>query len=664
VKRSRHTIDLGRRAVLGLSGGTVLGLLAGTAVANDDPAPLDGGAVAPDAEADLASLEDVRLEQIGRYESGIFAEGGAEIVDYHPPTQRLFVVNADLGGVDVLDVSDPTTPEKVGEIDATGGIDGVSSANSVSTSADLVAVALEAEVAQDPGQVGLYDPETLDLRGTATVGPLPDKVTFTPDGERVLVANEGEPTSDYAFDPRGSVSVVDVSAGADAATVDTAGFTAFDGMEAELRERGIRIFGPGASASQDFEPEYVTVSEDSSTAWVSLQENNALAVIDVESAAVTDLLPLGFKDHSLDGNELDASNEDGGVDVRNWPVFGILQPDAIGAYSPDGDQYVVTANEGDSRDYDSFSEEVEVSELRLDPDAFDFDDVEGVDSVEELQQPENLGAKNTTTTLGDVDGDGFHEEIYVYGGRSFSIFTAEGDLVFDSGSDFEEITAERFGDRFNNDNEESDPDGRSDNKGPEPEGLALGRFGERHYAFIGLERIGGVMVYDITDPESPTFVDYVNNRDFSVDVQADIAEGDLAPGAAGDLGPEGLAFASAEESPTDEPLVFVGHEISGTTAVFRVTADAPDGQPLDVSVACTDDGAELTVTNVGEETVQARDIDDAGLDVIRGRPELEPDGSLTVGGVPDGTAVLRAFDPETGEPVAPEVEVTVDCDAD
>lgn len=566
MKRSQQSTDLGRRPFLGLTGGTVLGLLAGSAVASDDSA----------ATGDLAGIGDVTLEQIGRYESNIFDEGGAEIIDYHPQTQRLFVINANLGGVDVLDITDPTTPEKVGEIDATGGVEGVSSANSVATSADAIAVALEADVAQDPGQIGFYDPETLGLLGTATVGPLPDKVTFTPDETRVLVANEAEPTSNYAYDPRGSVSIVDISDGADDPTVSTAGFTAFDGMEAELRSRGIRIFGPGASASQDFEPEYVTISDDSTTAWVSLQENNAIAEIDIEDAEVTDLLPLGFKDHSLDGNELDASNEDGGVNVRNWPVYGILQPDAIRTYSPDGEQYIVTANEGDSRDYDSFSEEVEVSDLRLDPEAFDFDDIEGVDSVEELQQPENLGAKNATTTLGDVDGDGLYEELYVFGGRSFSIFTADGELVFDSGDDFEEITAERFGDDFNNDNTENTPDSRSDNKGPEPEGLVLGQIGERFYAFIGLERVGGVMTYDITDPESATFVDYVNNRDFSYDIQGNIANGDAPAGAAGDLGPEGLAYASVAESPIDDPLVFVGHEISGTTAIFRVKSEDTD----------------------------------------------------------------------------------------
>ncbi|WP_255516679.1 choice-of-anchor I family protein [Haloferax sp. KTX1] len=580
MERSQQTSDIGRRAVLGLTGGTVLGLLAGTAVAGDSQA-LSGSETAGGVSGD----ENVTLEQIGRYESGLFDEGGAEIIAYHAPTQRLFVINADLGGVDVLDVSDPTAPEKVGALDAASELDGVSSANSVATSADVVAVALEAEVAQDSGLVGLYDPETLERLGTAPVGPLPDKVTFTPDGTRVLVANEGEPTDNYAYDPRGSVSIVNVSDGADTPTVSTADFTAFDGKQKQLRKQGIRIFGPNASASQDFEPEYVTVSDDSKTAWVSLQENNAIAEIDIDTAKIKNLLPLGFKDYSLAGNELDASNEDGGVNVRNWPINGILQPDAIGAYSPDGKTYLVTANEGDSRDYDSFSEEAEISDLRLDPGAFDFDEIEGIDSVEELQQPENLGAKGVTTTLGDVDGDGRYEELYVFGGRSFSIFTTNGERVFDSGSDFEDITAERFDDQFNNDNNEHDPDGRSDNKGPEPEGLTIGQVGDRYYAFIGLERIGGIMVYDITEPECATFVEYVNNRDFSVDIESAIEDGDAPAGAAGDLGPEGLDFATAEESPIDDPLVFVGHEISGTTAIFRVTSDESD----DVVGSCSAD---------------------------------------------------------------------------
>ncbi len=563
MPNERTDVDDARRAFLALTGGAAAGTLAAPAIGSSRVA-----AQANDADNRLG------LEQIGRYESDIFDEGGAEIVDYNTPTQRLFVINAQLGGVDVLDVSDPANPTKVDELDVAGTLEGVSTANSVSVADDIVAVAIEATTAQDPGQVGFYDPQTLALQGSVQVGALPDKVTISPDGQSVLVANEGEPNEAYGRDPVGSVSVIDISSGVDAATVETAGFSTYVGQEDELRGRGIRIFGPGANAAEDFEPEYVTISEDSQTAWVSLQENNAIAVIDIDTATVTDLFALGFKDHSIAENALDASNEDGGINIRNWPIYGIRQPDAIGSYNPDGKTYIVTANEGDARDYDGYSEESELSEFDLDPEAFDVDEIDGINSVDELTLPENLGTKNATTTLGDIDDDGLYEELYVFGGRSFSIFTADGDLVFDSGNDIERITAERFPSQFNNDNDESDFDGRSDNKGPEPEGLVIGEFNGHYYAFIGLERIGGVMTYDITNPESPEFLDYINDRDFSVDIEAEIENGSAAAGAAGDLGPEGLSFAGIDHSPTGDPLVFVGHEVSGTTTTFRLTTGA------------------------------------------------------------------------------------------
>lgn len=558
--------DIARRTVLGGVGSAVLGLFATTATTGQTRAqPVQG--------------DSARLEVLGRYESGIFDEGGAEIIDYHPPTERLFVINAELGGIDVLDVSDPATPTKTDDIDVAGDLSDVSTANSVSVAADTIAVAIEADVAQDPGQVGFYDPETLSLLGTAQVGPLPDKVTFAPDGETVLVANEGEPNEAYTVDPRGSVSIIDIAGGVSNPTVRTADFTQFDGREDELRERGIRVFGPNASASQDFEPEYVAFSDDSTTAWVSIQENNAIAEIDVADGSVSDLWALGFKDHSDPANPLDASNEDGGVNIQNWPIYGILQPDAIGAYTPSNETYIVTANEGDARDYDGYSEEAEVADIELDPDGFDIDAIDGVDTVAELQAPENLGPKGITTTRGDTDGDGLYEDIYVYGGRSFSIFTTDGELVFDSGDDLEQITADAFPEQFNNDNDESDPDGRSDNKGPEPEGLTIGEIGGRYYLFIGLERMGGVVTYDITDPEEPTFLDYINDRDFTVDIETEIEDGSAPASAAGDLGPEGLAFATAAESPVDDPLVFVGHEVSGTTTIFRVVEEASGDDP-------------------------------------------------------------------------------------
>jgi predicted extracellular nuclease len=497
----------------------------------------------------------IRLTPVGTYATGIFDESAAEIPAYDPASQRLFVVNANSASVDVLDLSDPTNPTKLFEIEGAvfGGV-----ANSVAVKNGVVAIAIEAEVAQDPGSVVFLDTDG-NLLKSVTVGALPDMLTFTPDGRRVLVANEGEPSSDYTVDPEGSVSIIDLANGVENATVTTADFTAFNAQIDQLRAAGVRIFGPNATVAQDVEPEYIAVSEDSKTAYVALQENNALAVLDVEAGKITDILPLGFKDHSLEGNGLDASNRDDGINIQTYPILGIYQPDAIATYTANGETYIITANEGDARDYDGFSEEARIADLTLDPVAFP--------NAAELQDNAVLGRLNVTTANGDINGDGAFEQLYSYGARSFSIWNAQGNLVYDSGDDFERITAELIPTEFNSNNDENGSfDSRSDDKGPEPEGVTTGVIAGRTYAFVGLERVGGIMVYDVTTPTAPTFVQYLNNRDFSGDAEA---------GTAGDLGPEGLIFISGEDSPNGAPLLVVANEVSGTTTVYEITLSIP-----------------------------------------------------------------------------------------
>jgi len=499
---------------------------------------------------------------IGTYKTGVFDEGAAEIVAHDALNQRVFVINADAATVDVLDINDPTNPMLMGTIDASS-IGKV--ANSVAVYKGLVAVAIEADDKQAPGKVAFYDATDLSYINDVTVGALPDMVTFTPNGINVLVANEGEPNDDYTVDPVGSVSIIDLRYGAAYATVRTASFDKYNGMEDALREQGIRIYGPGASVAQDFEPEYITVSRNSRTAWVGIQEANAMAVIDIKTAEVTDLLPLGTKDHSLAGNELDASNKDDAINISNWPVHGMYMPDSIDSFAFRGRTFIVTANEGDSRDYDGYSEEERIKDLVLDPVAFP-------DAVA-LQDSAALGRLKTTTANGDTDNDGDYDQLFSYGARSFSIWSATGELVYDSGADFENITASLIPDDFNSTNDENgDFDGRSDDKGPEPEGLALGKIGKRTIAFIGLERVGGIMAYDVTNPYRVKFLNYINNRDFSVDAQLD---DDSVNPLVGDLGPEGLVFISASKSPNGKPLLVVGNEVSGTTTVYQVDVEIP-----------------------------------------------------------------------------------------
>ena len=498
---------------------------------------------------DERTPSSIALEVIGRYANPDVDEAAevtaGEIPAFDAASRRLFVVNAGLGTVDVLDLANPAAPARIGSIDVSALGD---SANSVAVANGIVAVAIDAADKQAPGVVAFYRASNLALLSQVTVGALPDMVTFTPDGRTALVANEGEPSADYLNDPVGSISVIDVADPA-APTVRTAGFVRFNDQIDALRAAGVRIFGPNASVARDLEPEYITVSADGRTAWASLQENNALAVIDVAAARVTDIVPLGYKDHAAAGNGFDASDRDDAVNIRNWPVLGMYMPDAIASYSVGGQTYLVTANEGDARDYDGFAEESRVRDLTLDPAVFP-DSLCGGPCTDDAA----LGRLNVTTTLGQ--GPSGYTALYAFGGRSFSIRRADGTLVWDSGDQLEQRTGDLANVPVNAGHaaEDTEQDNRSDNTGPEPEGVAVASFGAKTYAFIALERVGGIMVYDVTTPTAPVFVSYLNSRDQGV----------------GDRGPEGMVFVPADRSPSREPLLIVGNEVSGTTVVHRI----------------------------------------------------------------------------------------------
>ena len=492
----------------------------------------------------------VTLEAIGSVRLGPWLGGAAEIVVHDPETQRLFVVNGHANAIETLSIADPSRPRRIGTIDLTpyGG-----AVNSVATRNGLVAAAVAGFVPTDPGRMVLFDRDG-GFVSLVQVGVLPDMVTFTPDGRRILTANEGEPSPDYSTDPEGSISVIDLPEDPrrlGQRHVRTAGFERFN--DAPIHP-DIRVFGPGASVAQDLEPEYITVCPASATAYVTLQENNALAVVDIASATVTRLVPLGFKDHSVPGNGFDASDRNPEIDIRPWPVLGMYQPDTITGFTgDDGVFYLVMADEGDTRGYPGFDETARVRDLDLCPLAFPH--------ARTLQAPENLGRLQVTTTRG-TNAEGKHERLYAFGGRGFSIRTTDGAIVFESGDAFERVTAERAPRYFNTDSRPDAPfKNRSDDRGPEPEAVAVGRVGARTYAFIGLERTGGIMIYDVTTPADSYFVDYWTNR----------APDPENPGReAGDIGPECLVFIPPESSPSGEPLLVSANEISGTITVLGV----------------------------------------------------------------------------------------------
>ncbi|MEQ9670171.1 MAG: choice-of-anchor I family protein [Coleofasciculus sp. G2-EDA-02] len=503
-----------------------------------------------------AAAVNLNLTPIGSFSTGIFAENTAEQTAYDPITQRLFVTSSGQKQIDILDISNPTNPSSF--LEQPIDVSGFGSPNSVSYSNGIFAVSVTNQMPQNPGSVLFFDTEG-NLKNSVSVGSVPDSLAFTPDGTKVIVANEGELSDDYPdTDPEGSVSIIDLRD----FSVTTANFDSVSIPD------NVRLFGPNANnPSQNLEPEFVTVSQDSQKAYVTLQENNAIAVVDIASGQVEKVIGLGFKDYSLPGNALDASDKDGKINITNYNnLFGLFQPDGIASYIVNGQTYLVTANEGDSRAFEQFSEEVRVSDLILDPQAFP--------NAAELQKDENLGRLKVTNTLGDTDGDGDFDELYTFGGRSFSIWDTDGNLIFDSGDAFERITAEFLPEFFNSNDEINKFDNRSDDKGPEPQAVTIAQLFGRTIAFIGLERIGGIISYDITDPFNPFFLDYVNNRDFSVDFNLnekgypDPTAEQLA--AVGDLGQEGLVFISAKNSPNGKPLVVTANETSGTVSVFEV----------------------------------------------------------------------------------------------
>lgn len=497
--------------------------------------------------------KNIEMQHLGSYPINI-AGSSAEIVAFDSAANKLYVVNSLKNRLHILDFNNPAALTQTTSIDMStygGGI------NSVAVRKGIVAVAVEANPKTDSGKVVFLDAAGTFLKEVKT-GALPDMITFSPDGRYVLTANEGEPDNTYTIDPEGSVTMVDLQNGVTNATAFTVRFTNFNGSEPALRNLGIRIYGVGANAARDFEPEYITVSKNSDKAWITLQENNAVAVLDFATKTITGLFALRTSDHTKPGFALDASDNNGQVMIANWPVRGMHLPDAIANFTIGDNTYLVTANEGDAREYSALTEESRIgsSTYVLDPVKFPHADL--------MKANHNLGRLNAVRTAGDTDGDGDFDEIHVLGSRSFSIWNAEsGARVYDSGEDMEQITLAdpKYGKIFNASNDGNTSKNRSDNKGPEPEGVAVGVINDTTYAFVALERIGGVMAYNVQNPSKPVFVQYINTRDTGT--------------YGGDNGCEGIIFLHEKENKHGKHFVITANEISGTIAVFEVKATKP-----------------------------------------------------------------------------------------
>ncbi len=511
---------------------------------NDTPAP----AAQPGAPVQLKYVSSIKVDSVAT------GNVSAEISAFEPVSKRIFVSNSIQNTLEIIDLNNPARPRKIRSIAIApygGGI------NSVAVARTFVAVAVEGTPIQNNGKVVFFN-NNGDFVREVPVGALPDMLIFTPDGNKLLVANEGEPNTNYSNDPEGTVSIIDMTPGAPnltAANVTTADFRAFNADSTTLRRAGVRIFGPRATVARDVEPEYIAISDDNKTAYVILQENNALALLNLETNRITAILPLGLKDWAASNQAFDASDETApGIFFNNWKVKGIYQPDAISFFQSGGAPYLISANEGDAREYDAITEGLRLSSTSyvLDPTAFPDAAV--------LKRADLLGRLNVTRIGGDRDGDGDFDEIHTLGGRSFTIWNAAtGAVVWDSGDEIERITAADpvWGAQFNANNTSNTRKSRSDDKGPEPEGVTTATLEGRQYAFVSLERIGGVMLYDITNPTQPRFIQYANPR----------ATGSAA---GGDRGAEGIIFIPAAQSPSTRPLVILSNEISGTLSIYEI----------------------------------------------------------------------------------------------
>lgn len=554
----------------------------------------------------LATInKDPQMTLVGRYASGGTVAAPslvAEITAYHANSKSLFITvdtasepssfkRIDLSGLGTTALSSPVTANNlqvssrynvatdVNDSSFTAG--GV---QSLDVTGNLLAIAVQATPKTNAGVIAFY---SLSATGTpsflkkVTVGSLPDGVAFSPDGKYLVVANEGELSNTFmtdGIDPEGSISIINISSsGSPADTAVQVKFTDFNvgGTRASELPSTVRIGRPGATVAQDLEPEYVSITADSKTAYVTLQENNAVAEVDLATGRISKIFALGFKDYGSK-YKIAASDRYAGTTstaynnptvpatLKNYAnLYGIYLPDGIATYTVNGKTYFLTANEGDDRgdfltgtsaDSARFSSIV----ANLDPTAFPADVVNTIKTDQELGRL-TLLTKHAGGNYGDTDGDGDYDRVYVLGGRSFSIWDAStGTQVFDSGEDVERAAYSNAFDDSANALALLKADqllGRLDNKGPEPESVVVGQVGAETYAFVALERASAVMMYKITDPTKPKLVQYIRNTTNLLD---------------GDISPEGMKFIPASQSPTGVALLAVGHEVSGSVAVYQI----------------------------------------------------------------------------------------------
>ena len=458
----------------------------------------------------------------------------------------------------------------------------------------VVSVSVRGSDASQDGIVQFYDSydrasSSLQKLRQQTVGKSPIELKFSADCATLVVANKGN--ADWTVDddfssfvnPEGSVTVISniVKSGQTLNyTVRTAHFTKFNSRVSTLLLQGLHfvmqkdILNNTYTLAQDLQPETVTFSSDQSIAYVALQGNNAVAVVDLASATITAVYGLGFKDFSLENNAID-TNDNEKIEITRKPsgFYGLFQPDDIAAFSVGGNRYVVTANEGDSREY------------RLGNRVLFTEEVEGSYFVGKLTQATNSSLYTSITNNGDLEElrvssaigqnqQGLYEGIYAFGGRSFSVYRQDADeftQVYDSGKLLAEEHASRYRDWFNGQHSRSKTlsesfDSRSDRKGVETEAMHLTTIGGDRVLFLGNERTSTIFVFGLENPSSPELFSTATNVNTQLDGNDAYDERTL-----GDADPEKLIYVPSASSPVPgKPVLIVAGAFSGTVSLYEV----------------------------------------------------------------------------------------------
>ena len=523
------------------------------------------------AQADEAT---VKITEISSITSGD-GEGSAEIATYHAGSKRIFATNGVKNTIDIFDISDVANPKKVGSVALSPyGNDVTSVAAGKDVVVAVVNVSDKFSATGVPtttnGKIVVFDTAGKVLSSPDVLGVLPDSVSFAPNGTTALVAIEAQPVcakddpataakedADYtkASDPVGGVTVVDLSDPA-APVLKFAGFDQF--TVSEMRAKGIAVSSVVNNVSKDFEPEFATAI-DNEFAYVTIQEANAIGKLNIQTATF-ESITRAFES-KVSQVARDTSDRDSGAGPRTYAnVVGASQPDAIAGFKMGSGNYFITANEGDAREYTCLNDDLRASALKVDPRRFaDWKTLSGSAA---------LGRAKVNPNNGDRDGDGDIDTIHLRGSNSMTMYR-NGLAIWDSADLLDQIQTAAFGVANINGSHSLSSDkatmnyvgqDRSDDKGSEPEGVAVGIVGDRRIAVLGLERMSALAVFDITQPRIPVFIEWLQMLPAKATPAKDVKY----------WSPEGIVFVPADKSPSGKALIITSYELSGSLSIHQI----------------------------------------------------------------------------------------------